>query len=673
MNALSAWSREADLRSISTLRSLSVDQVQAAGIGHIGLPLAAAPVLHTLYSKFLVSDPREPNWVNRDRFVMSAGHGSALVYAVLHLAGYDLTLTDLKEFRRWGSRTPGHPERDVTPGVDASTGPLGQGIANAVGMAIAETMAAARLNTPQAQVIDHRTWALVSDGDLMEGVALESIALAGVLKLGKLTAYYDDNDIVIDGRASTTHDADAVCAAVAAYGWHVSEPIDAEDLEGLESATRAALADDRPSLIRVRSIIGIGSRLADTSAIHSGAVPADEADHIKRGLGEGFEAPFFVPGDVTRSWESFADRGGAARAAWLDAVARLADDAPEKADALARWSGGRQRVDVRDLGLAVPDRPQAIRQTSGTVLAAVAGALDNLVGGSADLASATMTVIPGGGTYSPANRAGRNIAYGIREHAMGAISNGIAQHGLFRPFASTFMVFASYEANALRMAALQNLPVLQVLSHDSIAVGEDGPTHQPIEQLAMLRAIPNMLVLRPADAEETVECWQAALDRCDGPSTLLVSRGPVPELDHTRQLGSIGRGGYVLEPAVNPDIVLVASGTEVSLAVEASRLLGARGVAAQVVSVPCQEVFLQQDPGYRDSILPPESPRLVVEAAHPLSGYMLAGPLGAVHGVDRFGASAAPGVILEEYGFTPSAIADAAMTLVAGRKKESVS
>ena len=668
-DAQPGWTRDADLRSIATLRSLSVDQVQAAKIGHIGLPLAAAPVLHTLYSKYLVADPADPRWMNRDRFVMSCGHGSALVYALLHLAGYQVGVDDLREFRQWGSITPGHPESHLTPGVDATTGPLGQGIANAVGMAIAETMGAARLNAPDAEVIGHRTWVLASDGDLMEGVALEAIALAGVLKLGKLTVYYDDNDIVIDGRASATHSADATCAAIAAYGWHVSDPVDADDLDALEAATDAALADDRPSLIRVRSVIGVGSRLADTSTIHSGAVSADEAAYIKQVQGPDLVEPFAVPADVLASWTQFGARGAQARATWQEAVQRLGTVAPDRAAALARWTG-EQQVDVEALGVGLPSDPQAIRTTSGTVLGAVASVVDNLIGGAADLASATMAFIPDGGSYGAENREGRNIAYGIREHAMGAISNGIAQHGLFRPFASTFMVFASYQANALRMAALQDLPVIHVFSHDSIAIGEDGPTHQPIEQLAMFRATPNTVVLRPADAVETLACWQLALDRRHGPSILAVSRGVLPQLDHTRQRGSALRGGYLLTPAdadgdADPEIVLVASGSEVTQVVEARRLLAERGVRAAVASVPSHEVFADQDDAYQAEVLPPAVPRLVVEAAHPLSGALLAGPKGAVHGLRRFGASAPPEVLVEQLGFSPAAIADAAQVHLA--------
>jgi len=671
------WSRAEDARSIATLRSLSVDQVQAAGIGHIGLPLGAAPIVHTVFSKFLVSDPADPAWVNRDRFVLSAGHGSALLYAALHLAGYALSTDDLRAFRQWGSITPGHPESHLTPGVDATTGPLGQGIANAVGMAISETMGAARLNRDDATVIDHRTFVLVGDGDLMEGVALEATALAGRLGLGKLIVYYDDNDVVIDGRASVTHSADGVCASLAAYGWHVSDPIDGNDLDALEKATELAIADaSRPSLIRVRTRIGFGSRLEDDPVIHSGAVSADEAAHIKARLGKDFATAFEVPADVRAAWARFAERGADARAAWQRQIERYGERHPVGADQLRRWTSAPASIDVAALITERPAVPEPVRMSSGTVLNAIAATADDLVGGAADLAHATFAHITDGGTYGADERGARNVAYGIREHAMGAISNGIALHGLFRPFASTFMVFAGYEANALRMAALQELPVIHVLSHDSITVGEDGPTHQPIETLALLRATPNTLVLRPADFAETVTAWQLALDNLRGPTVLAVARTAVPQLDHTRQVGSASRGGYLLSPAegeAGPDVVIAASGLEVGLAVEAASLLRERGIDAAVVSLPSHELFLAQDAAYRDAVLPPDVPRLIVEASHPLSLWRLAGPLGAVYGIDRFGASAPPDVLLEQYGFTPRAIADAAAAQVATVLREVVS
>jgi transketolase len=660
-NTPGTWGATADAASIATLRALSVDQVQQAGIGHIGLPLAVAPVIHTLYSRYLVSDPADPTWINRDRVVLSAGHGSALLYSMLHLAGYAVGVDDLRAFRQLHSITPGHPEVHVTPGVDAGTGPLGQGIANAVGMAIAETMGSARLNSDDTTVIDHRTFAIVSDGDLMEGVALEAIALAGVLGLGKLVAFYDDNDIVIDGRASAAHNATATCNAIRELGWQVSEPVDGEDVAGIEAAIDAALADtQRPSLIRVRTVIGIGSTLADTPKIHSGAVSDDETRHIKTGLGERHREPFAVPAEVTESWKVFAERGAAARAAWTDAVA-----GSEGIELVEQWQRHTEaQIDVAALGVPIPTSPEPVRASGGNLIAAIGDVAPNLVGGSADLASATMAYLPDGGDYAPDNRGGRNIRFGIREHAMGAISNGIALHGLFRPFASTFMMFASYQANALRMAALQELPVIHVLTHDSIAVGEDGPTHQPIEVLAMLRATPNTRVLRPADAVEAADAWQLALAKVDGPSILALSRTALPQLDHSRSVGSALRGGYLLSPADEADVVIVASGSEVHLAVDAAGLLAERGVRAAVASLVSHEVFFEQSEQYRESVLPASLPRLVVEASHPNGLYRLAGRSGAVYGISSFGASAPPDVLLEHFGFTAPAIADAAAALV---------
>jgi transketolase len=654
MSNTEPWGPDDDAASIATLRALSLDQVQQAGIGHIGLPLAVAPAIHTLYSRYLVSDPTDPWWVNRDRFVLSAGHGSALLYSQLHLAGFGVSLDDLRAFRQLHSITPGHPEAHITPGVDAGTGPLGQGIANAVGMAIAETMGAERLNTDGQKVIDHRTFAIVSDGDLMEGVALEAIALAGVLGLGKLVAFYDDNDIVIDGRASATHSAAATCAAIRELGWHVTDAIDGNDVEAIAAAIDEALAETgKPSLIRLRTVIGIGSTLADTSKIHSGAVSDDETAHIKAGLGEAHFEPFTVPDSVRESWKAFAERGAAARAAWSSSAT------------LDAWTTHAEAgLDVTALGVHETTADEPVRASGGRIIAAIGEAAPNLVGGAADLASATMAYLPTGGDYAVDNRGGRNIRFGIREHAMSAISNGIALHGLFRPFASTFMMFASYQANALRMAALQELPVIHVLSHDSIAVGEDGPTHQPIEVLAMLRATPNTTVLRPADALEAAQAWQLALANLSGPSILAMSRSAVPQLDHSRAIGNALQGGYILEPVEDADVSLVASGSEVHIAVAAAKLLGERGLRAQVVSMVSHEVFRAQPEDYQEAVLDENVPRLIIEASHPNGLYSLAGRNGAVHGIASFGASAPPPVLLEHFGFTAPAIADAAQALV---------
>lgn len=655
----------ADARSVAALRSLAVDQVQAARSGHPGLPLGAAPILHTLFSRFVRSDPSEPGWLNRDRFVLSAGHGSALLYAVLHLAGYDIGIDDLRSFRQWGSITPGHPEWGLTPGVDATTGPLGQGIANAVGMAIAETMAAACLNSDAGILVDHRTYVLVSDGDLMEGVALEAAALAGLLRLGKLIVFYDDNDVVIDSRASATHNAEATCASLRAHGWDASEPVDGNDVEAIAAATQRAIDNDRqPSLVRVKTRIGYGSAWADSPRVHGGPLDDADARDLKHSLGEEFVEPFAVPRDVRARWREFERRGAAARAQWNSTLEMVAAARPDIAGELDRLRSPEPVTEERIRSLVpVLDGPEAARHTSGRILNAVAASRTEIVGGAADLAAATLTYIDEGGDYGPADRSGRNIRFGVREHAMGAIVNGIALDGLFRPFASTFLVFASYQANALRMAAMQHLPVIHVFTHDSITVGEDGPTHQPIEMLSTLRATPNTLVLRPADADETISCWVLALDNRNGPTALVLSRIPLPRLDRSRQVGDARRGGYILRPAPDgsePDMAIVASGSEVSVAAGAAEILAGRGIVAQVVSLPSQEKFLEQDQAYRETILPPSLPRLVVEAGHPQSLWRFAAGMGDVYGISRFGASAPPQVMLEQYGLTAAQVADAA-------------
>jgi transketolase len=658
-----AVSGELDNLAINTIRMLAVDQVAAAGSGHYGFPLGASPMLHTLFHRHIVSDPANPEWVNRDRFVLSAGHGSAMLYGTLHLAGFDLSIADLRDFRQLGSRTPGHPEREVTAGVDATTGPLGQGVANAVGMAMAETMLAAQHNKDGRELINHRTFAVVSDGDLMEGIATEAMALAGRLQLGKLVLLYDDNDVVIDGRATQVHDAAAVCQAAAAYGWHVTGPINGESPEAIDAAIRESLArTDAPSLIRVKTVIGFGSRLADDPSSHSGAPSADDVATIRENLAWPESDPFHVPDIVRQHWQAFRDRGRAAFEDW-QAAARATPGAEIT-------SGGELVIDAKSAIRALADvpaasEPEAVRASSGAVMDIVARHLPVLVGGSGDLAAATFAVVPESPVYGPKTRAGRNIAFGVREHAMGAICNGIALHGGLVPFASTFLVFASYEANALRMAALQGLQVIHVLTHDSISVGEDGPTHQPIESLPMLRATPNTLVLRPADRKEAEAAWELALLNTTGPTALVLSRMPVPQLDHSEQFGDASRGGYALQPRLDADIILAATGSEVSLCVEAATLIRAQGYEVQIVSIPSLETFAEQPEDYRSQILPAGIPRLVVEASHPQPWGRIAGDSGDIIGITTFGASGKPAELLKHFGFTPDAVASRALALLA--------
>lgn len=656
------------LQSINTLRGLSIDQIQAAKSGHPGLPLGMAPAMDTLYRQFLVSDPADPAWFDRDRFVMSCGHGSALVYGVLHLAGYDVTEHDLRAFRQWGSRTPGHPEHGITPGVDATTGPLGQGIANAVGMAIAEQMLSARYNSAAGALVDHRTYVFVSDGDLMEGVGMEAMALAGRLQLGKLIAVYDDNDVVIDGRASVSLDPDGTCAALGALGWEVRGPVHGNDVEHLSRELSAARDSERPTLIRLKSVIGYGSRLADTSSIHAGVLPGDEVTHIKETLSLDPAATFAVAPEVRQEWSVFASRGADARDAWLATLESVRERDPRLAEEFERViSGEILPPEVALAGLEGPREAEATRASSGRVLQTFAAADPIYVGGSADLLDATSARIDRSEPFGPQNRAGRQVAYGVREHVMGAIANGMALHGGVRPMCSTFMMFGtSYAGNSVRMAALQELPVIWILTHDSILIGEDGPTHQPIESLAQLRAIPNLLLLRPADFAETEAAWKLALANAHGPSVLALSRLAVPQLDHSLQVGTPDRGGYALVPgeAGRPlDVCLVSTGSEVSLCVAAASLLSERGLNARVVSLPAARVFEAASPEYREEILPAGVRRLVVETSHPSGLWQFAGPNGGVFGVDTFGASAPTERILEEYGFVPEVVADRAERL----------
>lgn len=648
-------------RAVAVLRRLALDQVQKAGSGHLAMALGAAPIMAALYGRVLVADPADPDWVNRDRFVLSAGHASALLYATLHCAGYGVTADDLRGFRHLGSRTPGHPELRLAPGVEATTGPLGQGIGMAVGMAISERMARARLDG----LIDHRVYALAGDGCMMEGVALESCALAGHLGLDRLTVVFDDNDVVIDTQASAVQDSASVCAALAALGWQVIGPVEGEDTDAIADALAEAASDrEHPSLIRVKTTAGYGSSLAGTPAIHGGAVSPAEEDHIRESLGCADDEPFSVPNEVEQWWQAgFATRGRAAHAAHELAIKA---DPPASAK-MRQWLAGPpvQAVDDALKGFSALDRPEFLRETGGRALTVIAPVYDNLVGGAADLAGPTFAKVPGGGAFGRNDPTGRNIAYGIREHAMLAISNGIAIDRLFRPFAGTFMVFAPYGAGAIRLAALQHLPVIWMFTHDSLTVGEDGPTHQPVETLTWLRSLPGVVTLRPADAVETAAAWQLAVARMDGPTCLSMGRWRAPGLDHSRAVGAPDKGAYVLRPADGPaDVLLVASGGEVHAAVAAANLLESDGVRAGVVSMMSHEVFLAQDDAYKTQVLTPGVPRLVIEAGSTVSLHRFCGERDAVFGLDTFGASAPPDDLLEHFGFTGPAIASAARKLI---------
>ncbi|MDQ0994259.1 transketolase [Streptomyces sp. V3I7] len=653
-----------DAQAAATIRLLAADAVEAAGSGHPGLPMGAAVPAWVLWSRFLRHDPSDPAWPDRDRFVLSAGHGSMLLYALLHLFGYDLPLDELRRFRQWGSATPGHPEYGHTPGVETTTGPLGQGLGNAVGMALAERMLATRCNTAEHTVVGHRTWVLAGDGDLMEGISHEAASLAGHLELGRLIVLYDDNDITIDG-AATGSCRDDVLARFAAYGWQTLRVADGNDADAVTAALAAAVADEtRPSLVAVRTTIGYGApTVAGTSAAHGAPLGEAQLAATRRRFGRPDEV-FHVPAAVAEYCRRLADKGRTDRVSWEFDRARWAEDRPDLA---AQWSPSASPPELESLLPEFePGTSMATRKASGAVLAAVGPAYPALVGGSADLAASTNTTIPGVGDVGPGAYDGRTLHFGIREHAMGAVLNGMALHGEFRPYGSTFLVFSDYLRPTLRLAALMKLPVVFVFTHDSIAVGEDGPTHQPVEQLESLRLVPGLAVLRPGDANETAACWQLALERSDGPTALVLSRQDLPVLAPV-SASTLARYGcqVVRESADAPETVLLATGSEVALACAAAEELDARGVAVRVVSVPWRERFeeaLAADPG-----LLPHCPAVWVEAGVPHGWRALARPGDQVIGLDRFGASAPGPVVYRALGFTVPAVVEAALTGITGK------
>ena len=653
--------------TVNTLRTLSIDAVQRANSGHPGLPMGAAPMAYALWQHHLVADPTSPHWPDRDRFVLSAGHGSMLLYALLHLAGYDLPMEELQNFRQWGSHTPGHPECFETHGVEATTGPLGQGHANAVGMAIAERYLAQLWNRPGHTIVDHYTYALVSDGDVVEGVAQEAASLAGHLGLGKLICLYDDNRITLDGPASLAMSED-VMARYAAMGWQVLRVDDGDhDLAGLARAIAEAKADTaRPSLIAVRTTIGFGSpKKQGTAAAHGSPLGKDEVAATKRALGWDPDAHFLVPDAVRAHFGARAARGAAAHADWQRRFEAWRAAFPDLA---VQWDRAlaNQLPDGWDAGLPTwkPGDAVATRVASGKVMTALAAKVPWLFGGDADLGGSTKTIVPGG-DWTVAG-GGRNLRFGVREHAMAAIINGFAYHGGLRGFAATFFVFSDYMRPAVRLAALNRLPAIYVWTHDSIGLGEDGPTHQPVEHLMSLRAMPRLWVVRPADANETAAAWRLALTRTDGPTGLVLSRQDLPVVAPSAP--PVERGGYVVRdaPSDRIDVVLIATGSEVSLAIEAQARLASDGVNARVVSLPCWEAFVAQDAAYRDEVLPPAvRARVAVEAGVTFGWAELVGPAGRVVGLDRYGASAPAEVLLEKFGFTVDAVLAAARSSMA--------
>lgn len=646
--------------SINAIRVISAEAIEKAKSGHPGLPLGAAPMAYTLWADMMNFDPADPNWPNRDRFVLSAGHGSMLVYSLLNIFGYDVSMDDIKNFRQRGSRTPGHPELGVTPGVEISTGPLGQGIANAVGMAIAETQLAARFNKPGLPIVNHRTYALCGDGCMMEGLSYEAASIAGTLALSKLTVIYDSNNITIEGDTDGTFRED-VAARFRSQGWDVYTVEDGNDCDAIKAALdKAAAQDKHPSLIIVKTQIGYGCPAKQGSAASHGA-PLGEANVVATRENLGWEYdPFTIPQEVYDYAAAKAQRGIKAHDLWNKRMAIYAEKYPED---YAEWertmdpAGAFDAITSDADYFAYDDAPMATRVACGKLLQKMAAKMPNLVGGSADLASSNNTVMKGCGTYSDQDRLGRNILFGIREHAMGAICNGIQAHGGFRTFASTFFVFSDYMKHAVRMSALMKLPVMYIFSHDSIGVGEDGPTHQPVEHLAQFRSMPGVVVFRPADYRETMHGMAMAIESQDTPYVLVTSRQNLPVLDSSSEL--CRKGAYVIKDCQGtPDLIIISSGAEVAPSMDAWKLLDAQGVKVRLVSMPSMELFDAQTKEYKESVLPSTcTKRLVVEAATSFGWHKYTGMDGAFVTVDTFGASAPANKLFEEFGFTGEAIA----------------
>ena len=657
--------------AINTIRLLSVDAVQKANAGHPGLPMGAAPMTYVLWQNHLRHNPKNPKWPDRDRFVLSGGHGSMLLYSMLHLTGYDLALDELKAFRQWGSRAPGHPESFCTPGVEATTGPLGQGATNAVGMAMAERFLAGRYNQPGHTIVDHRTYAMLGDGDMMEGITHEAASLAGHLKLGKLVWLYDDNKISLDGPTSL-HFSEDVGKRFEAYGWHVQKVDRGDtDTDAIDKAIAAAKADPRPSLIMVHTTIGFGSpHKAGTCEAHGAPLGVDEVKLTKTALGWDPEKLFFIPEEAKVHFLTAVERGARAEAEWQKTFDAWASANPALA---TEWKLALRGELPADWDAAIPtftvkDEP-ATRVSGGKVLAGIASKVPWFLGGDADLSCSTMTGLPGLGDFSGVTGLGRNIHYGVREHAMGAIANGMAYHGGVRSFTATFFVFSDYERPAVRIAALSKLPVIFVFTHDSIGVGEDGPTHQPVEQLAALRCIPNLWVIRPADANEVGEAYRMAMKRTDGPVAIILSRQKTPTFDRSKAApaSELAKGAYVLSEAAggSPQVILIATGTEVAIALAAQEKLLAAGIRARVVSMPCWELFAEQTAEYRNSVIPRDVPaRISIEAGCSLGWHRWVGDHGLVIGIDRFGASGPGSVLIKQFGFTADNIVRAATSLV---------
>ncbi|NUP54381.1 MAG: transketolase [Gemmatimonadaceae bacterium] len=660
-----------DQLCIDTIRTLSMDAVQKADSGHPGTPMALAPLAYSLFTKHMRHNPADPHWVNRDRFVLSCGHASMLLYSSLFLTGYDLTLDDLKQFRQWESRTPGHPEYGYTPGVETTTGPLGQGVGNAVGMAVAQAHLAARFNREGHDIVDHYTYFICSDGDLMEGVSHEAASFAGHFRLGKLIGFYDDNKITIDGSTDLTF-TDDTGKRFEAYGWHVLHLDDVNDLQAIDTDIAEAKAvTDRPTLVVTRTHIGYGSpNRHDTAKAHGEPLGVDEVKLTKQNLGWPSLEPFFIPDGVLEHTRQTREKGKALQATWEKSFAAYRSAIPKEAAELDRRLAGKlpEGWEKALPSFTAENGAVASRAASGTVLNALAAVIPELMGGSADLAPSNNTLLKNVDTFTPETPEGRNMHFGIREHGMGAIMNGMSLHGGVIPYGGTFLIFSDYMRPPIRLACFMRRRVIYVYTHDSIGLGEDGPTHQPIEQLTALRCIPRMTTIRPADATETVEAWRAALLNDEGPTALVLTRQKLGFIDRTKYGAASGvlKGAYILgdAPDGKPKVVLMSSGSEVALALAAYEKLNAAGIAARVVSMPSHEIFARQPQGYRDSVLLPGTKKVAIEAAHPMSWYRWVGGDGEIIGIDRFGASAPYQTIYTELGLTVDKLVETARRLV---------
>lgn len=663
-------SEKTDHAAINTLRFLSVDAVQKANSGHPGMPMGCAPIAYTLYAKHMRHNPENPNWVNRDRFILSNGHGSMLLYSILHLCGYKISMEDIKNFRQWDSITPGHPEYHLTPGVETTTGPLGQGFANAVGMAIAESYLASMFNKEDIRILDHYIYGICSDGDLMEGVSHEAASIAGHLKVGRLIFFYDDNGITIDGSTDLAFSED-IAKRFDAYGWHVQKVDDVNNLKALEAALIAAKNEtDRPSIIVTKTHIGFGSpHKQDTSDAHGSPLGDEEIKLTKRNLDWPEDKTFYVPDEVADLFSSLSEQFRKYEADWNSLFDEYSKRYPEDADKFNKIMNGDYGEDWKEkLPVFIDDgKNLATRAASGKVLNAIAPFLPSLIGGSADLAPSNNTYLKGYANFSSTDKSGRNFHFGIREHGMASILNGMALYGGVIPYGGTFLIFSDYLRPAIRLGALSGIKPIYVFTHDSIGLGEDGPTHQPIEHLAALRAIPKVVIIRPADANETSVAWKTAIEHQGSPVLLILTRQGLPVIDQTKynSAANLAKGAYILKDSTDPDLILMASGSEVSISLQASELLEKRGIKVRVVSFPSFELFEKQDTDYKESVLPSKiKARVSVEAGVSQCWYKYLGEAGEAVSIEKFGASAPLKVIMEKYGITAENIVETSVRVM---------